>query len=135
MVSQKYGLVSQANISRTQPPISLEVRSSVPLISLFQIHPKDPQHFCAHFIYYIIYPQAIQIVSEHFIGGISSRGDENDVTTSLVESSPMCWLDSMGPEQGAIWQAIVFLHLADLWRFVWLEVQRDELHYDWEGPL
>ena len=76
-----------------------------------------------------------QTVSEHFIGGISSRGDENDVTTSLVTSSPMCRLYPVGLEQGAIWQAIVFLHLTYLWHFVWLEVQRDELHYDWEGPL
>ena len=53
MVSQKYGPTSQANISRTEPPISLKVRSSFPLISLFQIHPTDPQHCCAHFKYYI----------------------------------------------------------------------------------
>ena len=56
MVSQKYGPFSQANISRTEPPISFKVRSSFPLISLFQIHPTDPQHFCAHFIYYYIPP-------------------------------------------------------------------------------
>ena len=33
-----------------------------------------------------------QMVSEHLIGGVSSRGNENDMTTSLVMSSPMCWL-------------------------------------------
>ena len=33
-----------------------------PLISLFQMHLTDPQHFCVHFLY-IIYPRAIQQMS------------------------------------------------------------------------
>ena len=76
-----------------------------------------------------------QTISEHFIGDIGSRGNENDVTTSLVVSSLMHRLYPMGLEQGAIWQTIVFLHLTYFQHFVWLEVQRDKLHYDWEGPL